>query len=59
MSITLPQCRNCKNFFITYEQAKPYGCKAMGFKSRRMPAMVVYETSGIVCQLFTPKIKRP
>lgn len=55
MTITLPQCRKCKNFFITYEPAKPYGCRAMGFKSKRIPAMVVYDTSGIVCQLFTSK----
>lgn len=27
----------------------------MGFKSRRLPAVVVYETSGIICQLYSPK----
>jgi hypothetical protein len=29
----------------------------MGFKSKRIPAMVVYESSGIICQLFAPKKK--
>lgn len=24
----------------------------MGFKSRRMPSLVVYETSGMICQLY-------
>ncbi len=54
----LPQCRKCKNFYITYDPAKPYGCRAMGFKSRRQPSLVVYETSGIICQLYDPKLER-
>lgn len=52
---TFPQCRNCKNYFITYDPVKPHGCRAMGFKSKRLPSQVVYESSGIVCQLFDPK----
>jgi hypothetical protein len=43
--------------YVTYDPAKPYGCRAMGFKSRRMPAQVVYAASGLVCQLFTLKIR--
>jgi len=57
MAETLPQCRNCKNFFITHEPAQPYGCRAMGFKSRRIPSLVVFETSGMHCQLYAPKSK--
>jgi len=51
----LPQCRKCKNFYITYDPARPYGCRVMNFKSRRMPSLVVFETSGIICQLYDPK----
>ncbi|WP_084554140.1 hypothetical protein [Desulfopila aestuarii] len=52
---TQPQCRNCKNYFITYDRAKPHGCRALGFKSQRLPSRVVFESSGIACQLFVPK----
>ncbi|WP_136805402.1 uracil-DNA glycosylase [Desulfosediminicola flagellatus] len=57
MSTNLPNCYKCTHYFITYEPAKPYGCRAMRFKSNRNPARVVYESSGIICQLFTPKKK--
>jgi hypothetical protein len=50
-----PQCRNCKNYFITYDPAKPHGCRALGFKSQRLPSMVVFESSGIACQLFVAR----
>lgn len=49
------KCRSCFNFFITHDQAKPYGCRALAFKSKRYPAIVVFETSGLECQLFKPK----
>ena len=55
MAETLPQCRNCKNYFVTYDPGKPHGCRALGFKSQRLPSQVVYETSGMACQLFVPK----
>ena len=42
-------CHGCKNFYITYKQTKPYGCKAYGFISRILPSKVVFETSGIKC----------
>ncbi|PHR30655.1 MAG: uracil-DNA glycosylase [Desulfotalea sp.] len=50
-----PVCMKCVNFFITYEPTRPYGCRAMGFKSKTNPARVVFENSGIECQLFVPK----
>lgn len=52
-----PVCIKCVHFFITYEAARPYGCRAMGFKSKKNPARVVYESSGIECQLFVPRKK--
>lgn len=54
---TRPICIQCIHYFITYETANPYGCRAMGFKSRKNPARVVFESSGMECQLFTPKKK--
>jgi len=51
----IPNCIKCLHYFITHEPGNPYGCRAMGFKSKKNPARVVYESSGIACQLFTPK----
>lgn len=52
-----PNCIRCQHYYITYEPRHPYGCRAMGFKSRRKPAMVVFDNSGMICQLFSPKKK--
>ncbi len=53
--VDLPVCRKCIHFFITYETATPYGCRAMNFKSKIVPSRVVYNSSGIFCQLYSPK----
>lgn len=55
MITEMPNCLQCIHYFITHDPAKPYGCRAMGFKSRINPARLVYEVSGIHCQLFTAK----
>jgi hypothetical protein len=54
---TLPNCLQCKNYFITYEPARPHGCRAMGFKSKITPARVVLQTSSLICQLYAPQKK--
>lgn len=48
-------CNKCVYFFITWEPRTPNGCKFHGFKSKEMPSMVVYKSSGMPCQGFTPK----
>jgi hypothetical protein len=48
-------CVKCRYYSITWEPRQPYGCLAHGFKSRRNPALVVYQSSGLQCQLFEPK----
>ncbi|GAB6193797.1 hypothetical protein [Desulfocastanea catecholica] len=55
MVVELPHCLKCMHYFITHDPGRPYGCRAMAFKSRTNPAKVVYENSGIMCQLYTPK----
>jgi hypothetical protein len=45
----------CKHYYITHDPSKPYGCRAMKFKSARNPAQVVFSSSGMHCQLFTQK----
>jgi hypothetical protein len=49
-------CRRCRHFFITWEKGSPYGCRAMGFKSRIMPSRAVQRaTPGMTCQFFSKK----
>ncbi len=49
------ECRKCKHFYITWDKDKPYGCRAMYFKTSRKPSVVVLESSGSICLKFTPK----
>ena len=55
MVTEIPQCLHCTHYFITHEPDKPYGCRAMAFKCRINPARLVFESSGIICQLYTLK----
>jgi hypothetical protein len=50
-----PNCMLCKHFFVTYEPARPRGCRAYGFKSVAFPSQVVLATSGTPCQFFSPR----
>ncbi|MEA2085321.1 MAG: uracil-DNA glycosylase [Thermodesulfobacteriota bacterium] len=52
-----PNCFHCSHFYITYESAHPYGCRAVGFKSALFPAAVVYANSGMECLMFSEKKK--
>ena len=46
-----PACNGCVHFFVTYQPGMPYGCRAMGFKSRNMPCVEVLAASGSPCQM--------
>ena len=48
-------CRGCRHYRITWDPRLPYGCAALGFKSRQTPSVVVYESSGMPCHAFAPK----
>lgn len=47
-----PDCLHCRHYFVTWEPAQPRGCRAFGFKSVELPAMVVLSSSGEACRLF-------
>ena len=49
-------CFQCQNFFVTWDQQNPRGCKAYGFKSKQLPSGVVMQASGQPCYKFTPKL---
>ena len=48
-------CRECQFYYITWDKKFPYGCKAMGFKTKAMPSKEVYTASGLECQKFKRK----
>ena len=52
---TRPNCFACRYFYITHEPKHPYGCQAMGFKSKNSPALAVFQSSGLDCQVFEKK----
>jgi hypothetical protein len=49
------KCRLCEHYYITHDAIFPYGCRALGFKSRNEPARDVAQASGEECLSFTPK----
>ncbi|MCL2021889.1 MAG: uracil-DNA glycosylase [Betaproteobacteria bacterium] len=59
MSEHTTDCRNCLHFFITHAADFPYGCRAMNFKSRCLPAQEVEEASGFACLRFRPRVLKP
>lgn len=48
-------CHGCKNYYITWDKAAPYGCRFFGFKSKSIPSMVVLASSGEHCNGHQPK----
>ncbi|MBV9121039.1 MAG: uracil-DNA glycosylase [Chloroflexi bacterium] len=48
-------CLQCRHYQITWDPRTPYGCAALGFKSRQMPSIVVRQSSGLECQAFVAK----
>jgi len=50
-------CRKCKFFYVTWDPKSPYGCKAFNFKSKLMPSMEVFKSSGRSCLKFEEKKK--
>ncbi|KAB3524441.1 uracil-DNA glycosylase [Alkaliphilus serpentinus] len=48
-------CNKCKYFYITWEAYQPKGCHYFGFKSKKLPSLVVLETSGKECQAYRSK----
>ncbi len=48
-------CLKCRYYQVTWDARQPYGCRAHKFKTNRNPALAVFESSGIECQLFEEK----
>ncbi|MBU0599231.1 uracil-DNA glycosylase [bacterium] len=54
MSI-INKCQKCNYFKITWDKNFPYSCKVLGFKTKKCPYQVVYESSGVECMFFKAK----
>lgn len=50
-----PNCMKCIYYYVTWDPARPRGCKYFGFKSIAIPAMVVYRSSGQDCEAYQKK----
>jgi hypothetical protein len=51
-------CHKCKHFHVTWDKDFPNGYKAMGFKSRDVPSIVVHQCSGMACLQYEQKNER-
>lgn len=51
-------CNKCEHYYITWEKSFPYGCRAMGFKSKKSPSATVRSNSGIECLKFKIKTNK-
>ena len=50
-------CHNCSHLYITHKPRFPYGCRAFGIISKKVPYLEVKNISGTDCALFSKKIK--
>jgi hypothetical protein len=50
-----PNCWQCRYFAISWDVARPYSCKLMGFKSKAIPSLEVLRADGQFCQGFALK----
>ncbi|MFH2057833.1 MAG: uracil-DNA glycosylase [Pseudomonadota bacterium] len=48
-------CYRCQFFYVTWDDQHPNGCKALGFKTRQLPSMVVFQSSGQPCEYYKEK----
>ena len=48
-------CRKCVNFYVTWDPNNPYGCRYFGFKTKTLPSVYVFKSSGEPCKAFKSK----
>jgi hypothetical protein len=50
-----PVCGNCQYFFVTHDPARPWGCRAFGFRAAQLPNSLVFASTGTNCARFDDK----
>jgi hypothetical protein len=48
-SAGIPTCMGCSHFYVTYQPAFPYGCRAFSMLTRSYPYLAVAKESGMSC----------
>lgn len=51
-------CGRCEHYFVSFEAARPHGCKVFGFKSSQPPSFEVFAATGMNCAQFKDKFQR-
>jgi hypothetical protein len=51
-------CYKCEGYYVTWEEQTPHGCRKLGFKSKIIPSIIVYRSSGMTCLHFKEKIRK-
>jgi len=54
-SLSRISCNSCRYFYITWNKNYPYGCRAIGFISSKLPSTDVLEIEGRDCLSFKEK----
>lgn len=50
-----PDCWRCRHFAISWQPARPYLCRLIGFKSKMLPCLEVVRADGRPCHGYSPK----
>ena len=46
------RCAVCEDFFVTHRPNTPWGCRRFGFRSKIIPSLLVFSTTGTKCAYF-------
>lgn len=55
-----PNCLKCVFFAVSWDPSFPRSCSVFGIKSRDLPSMVVYQSTGRHCPSFreSPRLRK-
>ena len=57
----VPNCMQCKHFYVTWDAKFPRGCRLFAIKSRQLPMIEVMRIDGHACRGYelkpTPAVK--
>ena len=48
-------CKGCRFFQVSHDRWKPWKCTMFGFKSKELPARVVFSSTGMECAYFSQR----
>ncbi|HWR39096.1 MAG TPA: uracil-DNA glycosylase [Patescibacteria group bacterium] len=59
MRLERVDCFKCRFLQVTWEPNFPYACQAFGFKTKNIPSVEVFRSSGQRCLNFADKSYKP